>query len=71
MTLADYLKDRGAQAELARAINVSPVLIHQWATGSRKIPIERCYPIEQATNRKVTRKELRDDWKGIWPELNS
>ena len=34
------------------------------------MPIERCVPIERATNGAVTRKDLRpDDWQEIWPEL--
>jgi DNA-binding transcriptional regulator YdaS (Cro superfamily) len=34
------------------------------------VPIERCVPIERATNGAVTRKDLRpDDWQEIWPEL--
>lgn len=27
--------------------------------------------IELATGTAVTRKDLRDDWSAIWPELNS
>ena len=63
MKLSEYLSDHGSQSTLAKAINVSPVLIHQWASGTRQVPAIRCYPIEQATKGEVTRKDLRpDDW---------
>lgn len=45
-------------------------MLSQWASGARPIPLERCTPIELATDGKVTRKDLRpDDWQAIWPEL--
>ena len=70
MKLSEYLSNRGAQSEFAKTIGVSPVLIHQWASELRPVPLERCVPIEQATNGQVTRKDLRpDDWASIWPEL--
>jgi DNA-binding transcriptional regulator YdaS (Cro superfamily) len=69
MELANYLSRRGAQAELARKLKVTPVLVHQWAN-SRPVPIDRCLAIEIATNGEVTRKDLRpDDWFKIWPDL--
>jgi DNA-binding transcriptional regulator YdaS (Cro superfamily) len=38
--------------------------------GDKRVPIERCVPIERATAGAVTRKDLRpDDWAAIWPEL--
>jgi DNA-binding transcriptional regulator YdaS (Cro superfamily) len=44
--------------------------VHQWIASDRKVPIEHCTPIEQATGGVVTRQMLRpDDWKAIWPEL--
>jgi DNA-binding transcriptional regulator YdaS (Cro superfamily) len=70
MKLADYLSAHGAQTELARAVGAQPQLVWQWSRGVRKIPIERCMPIERATNGAVTRRDLRpDDWQEIWPEL--
>lgn len=61
MNLDEYVKPRGIQARLAEAINVSPVLIHQWASGKRSVPAIRCKQIEFATNGKVKRHELRPD----------
>ncbi len=70
MKLSDYLAAHSTQIKLAKILGISQVLISQWSTGLRATPIERCYPIEQATQGKVTRKDLRpDDWHLIWPEL--
>lgn len=52
---------RGRSARLGRELNVSSVLISQWANGTRPIPAERCPEIEKATNRAVTCEELRPD----------
>ena len=72
MKLMDYLSKHGSQTELARAIKAQPQLVWQWAKTVRPIPIERCVPIERATNGAVTRKDLRpDDWQSIWPEAMS
>ena len=70
MKLSEYLVERNAQTELARAIGAQPQLIWQWTRAVRPVPIERCMPIERATGGKVTRRDLRpDDWQEIWPEL--
>lgn len=70
MNLAQHLEQPGRANELARAIGVSPVLISQWKTGARPVPIDRCPAIERATGGAVTRRDLRpDDWADIWPEL--
>lgn len=71
MNLNDYLLNSAeSAASLATKLCISPVLISQWKTRSRPVPLERCTAIEQATNGSVTRKDLRpDDWHLIWPEL--
>ena len=70
MNLKDYLDKHGAKTKLAIEIGAQPQLVWQWANGVRVVPIERCYPIEQATAGVVTRRDLRpDDWQKIWPEL--
>lgn len=64
----------GNQAALARALGVTPVVVGQWlkpnvSTG-RAVPPKQCVRIEQLTEGKVTRRELRpEDWQAIWPEL--
>ena len=71
MNLNDYLlNSTESAASLAAKLKISPVLISQWRTGIRPVPVERCTAIEQATNGQVTRKDLRPyDWESIWPEL--
>ncbi len=69
MTLNEYLADRKA-VDLARLIGAPPVLVSQWRSGVRAVPIERCTEIEAATERAVRRWDLRpEDWGRIWPEL--
>lgn len=69
MTLDEYVsQERGLQNQLARLLKISPVLISQWAGGSRRVPAERCLPIEEATNGAVTRYELRPDVFGKSPK---
>jgi len=41
-----------------------------WTNGSREFPPEHCVVIEQKSDRRITRQDLRpDDWQLIWPEL--
>ena len=71
MDIATFCADKhGAQTELARKLGLPPQLIWQWVRGVRPVPIERCVPIEAATDGGVRRWDLRpDDWHLIWPEL--
>ncbi|QOR55256.1 MAG: hypothetical protein SHS37scaffold220_25 [Phage 67_12] len=73
MNLATYLEGRhGAQSDLARKIGCAPQLVWQWARRVRPIPIDRCVSIERATDGLVSRRDTRpDDWREIWPELES
>lgn len=63
MDLNKYLEQGGpgSAAILAKALNVSPVLISQWRSGARRVPAERCPDIEGATRGMVKCEELRDD----------
>ena len=72
MDLQTYLSGaaRGASAAIARAVGVDPVMVSQWSSGLKPVPVVRCPAIEAATNRAVMRWDLRpDDWYRIWPEL--
>ena len=51
----------GGQTALAKAMQVSQGLVWQWCAGRLRVPAERCGQIEQATDGKVTRCELRPD----------
>lgn len=57
----------GGAAKLATILGVSAQAISNWK--ERGVPIERCMAIETATGGTVTRRDLRADWKDIWPEL--
>jgi len=71
MHLQTYVSaQRGRAVELANAIGVHAVLVRQWASGIRKVPLDHCAAIEQASSGAVRRWDLRpDDWNRIWPEL--
>lgn len=61
MKLRDYIDaQRGRAAALARALDINPALISQWAS-SRGVPSERCIEIERATEGTVRCEELRPD----------
>lgn len=56
---------------MARRLGVSPQAVNEWKQGNRPVPVVHCLAIEQATEGKVTRRDLRpDDWQRIWPELS-
>lgn len=57
----------GGAAKLAALLGVSAQAISNWK--ERGVPIERCLAIERFTEGAVTRKDLRSDWRDIWPEL--
>ena len=65
MNLQDYLSSgETTQSQLARALDVSPVLVHQWKIGpprGRQVPAERCPEIEKATHGAVRCEDLRPD----------
>jgi DNA-binding transcriptional regulator YdaS (Cro superfamily) len=61
---------RGRIIFLAKRIDVPASFMSKMAAGIKPVPVERCVPIERATDGAVTRRDLRpDDWQDIWPEL--
>lgn len=50
-----------SQAELGRAIKMSPSMVNQMLRGKRPIPAEKCILIEKATGGRVLCEELRKD----------
>jgi DNA-binding transcriptional regulator YdaS (Cro superfamily) len=68
MNLQKYT-EKHTQAALARQINYAPTFVSKWVNGTAKVPAKACILIEQATQGQVTRKDLKKDWKLIWPEL--
>lgn len=62
----------GSAAELARLIDVDPDFVRQWRNGSKQVPVPYCNRIEIATNKRVTRAQLRpDDYWEQWPDLRA
>ena len=63
MKLNAYLEKPGSctAADLAKKIGVSPVLVSQWRTESRPVPVERCPAIDRATGGEVRCEDLRPD----------
>ena len=60
----------GGVTGFAKAINIAPSAVTNWATGKKPVPIIRCVQIEEVTGGMVTRQQLRpEDWHLIWPEL--
>lgn len=57
----------GGLSALAALIGVDVQVVSNWR--GRGVPIERCIAIERASNGAITRRDLRDDWREIWPEL--
>lgn len=47
---------------------LNPSLVSQWATGRRPVAAHHCLAIEQATDRSITRYQLRPDVFGAMPE---
>ena len=71
MNLATYLSSQKlSQSAFADLLGVSQGLVYQWLTGRRPIAADRCVAIERVTHGSVTRRDLRDDWQSIWPELD-
>ena len=70
MKLEAYLKqNKITQTELAEMLGGFQTDVSSWILGKRQVPIRHAIQIEILTKGKVTRKDLRDDWAEIWPEL--
>lgn len=73
MNLRPFLDDlpRGGVAEFAKELGISPVYLSQLASNQdgRQPSPELCVSIERKSKGVVTRRDLRADWKDIWPEL--
>lgn len=59
----------GTQEELAARLGIKSPSISGWRNRN-KVPSERCIAIEQATNGRVTRYDLRPDVFGAAPAKN-
>lgn len=61
----------GGISAMARSLGVSAPTVHQWKSGGRQVPAERCPEIERITNGAVTCEELRPDLVPQWAYLRS
>lgn len=52
------------QAAFARRLQVTPPTVHQWMTGDRPVPWDKCVLIE--THFGVPVEELRPDLSTVW-----
>jgi len=66
MTLTEYFKDepRGAKAEMAEYLKITPTWLSQLMKGERRASAALCMEIEKATGGLVKRKDLRPDLFG-------
>jgi DNA-binding transcriptional regulator YdaS (Cro superfamily) len=70
MNLKTYIStERGRATNLAAQLGVSLSYLSQMAAGTAPVSPERCVEIEHATDGAVSRRDLRDNWQSIWPEL--
>lgn len=51
----------GSKANLARLLEITPAMVHQWVHGIRQVAAEHCIKIEQATSGAVRCEHLRPD----------
>jgi DNA-binding transcriptional regulator YdaS (Cro superfamily) len=63
MTLAEYFvgEPHGAKVEMAKHLGITPTWLSLIMNGSKRASPKLCAKIEKATQKLVTRKELRPD----------
>lgn len=70
MKLKEYLlQNKGQQKFIGDQLGASKQYFSQLVTGASPISPKRAVLIEKLTDGQVSRKDLRTDWKEIWPEL--
>lgn len=67
--LINYTSHRPSVKRLAEAVGVTSGFICQIKSGEKQCPEKLAVAIERATGGAVTRKDLRPDWRELWPEL--
>lgn len=73
MNLRKYLDELppGGVSAFAKQLGIARVYLSQLAAkdNNRQPSPALSWKIERATNGKVTRRDLRSDWKVLWPDL--
>jgi DNA-binding transcriptional regulator YdaS (Cro superfamily) len=69
--LITYLNslDTDARADFAKRCRTSEGYMRKARSAKQRFRSELCVRIEQQSNGAVTRRDLRDDWAEVWPEL--
>lgn len=72
----DYIREaafelRMSHRQLAKTLEVSEQQLRNYRLGKQQLPVKLCVQLEQLTGGKVTRKQLRQDWQELWPELEN
>jgi len=57
----------GGPSRLAELLGVTQQVVTNWR--ARGVPVGWCLAIERVTDGVVTRRDLRADWRDIWPDL--
>jgi len=70
--LITYLNslDKAGRADFASRCRTSEGYMRKARSAKQKFRSELCVRIEQQSNGAVTRRDLREDWAEVWPELS-
>ncbi|MFM0689265.1 YdaS family helix-turn-helix protein [Paraburkholderia strydomiana] len=61
--------DKTARADFAARCRTSEGYMRKARSTNQKFRCELCVRIERESQGAVTRRDLRDDWQDVWPEL--
>jgi DNA-binding transcriptional regulator YdaS (Cro superfamily) len=61
--------DKASRADFAERCHTSEGYMRKARSTNQKFRCELCVRIERHSNGEVTRKDLREDWADVWPEL--
>ena len=62
--------DKPGRADFAARCGTSEGYMRKARSAKQKFRCELCVAIERESGGSVTRKDLRDDWAAVWPELS-
>jgi DNA-binding transcriptional regulator YdaS (Cro superfamily) len=69
--LISYLNslDKALRADFAERCGTSEGYMRKARSTNQKFRCELCVRIERESDGAVTRRDLREDWADVWPEL--
>lgn len=62
--------DKDSRIDFAQRCGTSEGYMRKARSANQKFRCELCVRIEKHSNGAVSRKDLRDDWADVWPELS-